>query len=182
MSDLTKKLRDTERALKLEHETVQRVSRQRDAMAAEVERLSEKWISREGDYTRVADELDIVKRERDQLKSMVVPNEYSANRYGLDCAYFRSVINRELNRPLVDYKPDELARVLLRMAATADESVLCEPEFLRRMDLSAHNADVIERFKDELVKSVSALYRPHIEGVCAVVQQQLRQQIKESAK
>lgn len=46
--------------------------------------------------------------------------------------------------------------------------------------LAKHDADVIERFKDELVKSVKPIFRPHIEGVCAVVQQQITQQAKEA--
>ena len=62
--------------------------------------------------------------EREKL-----PNEQGCNRYGLDMAYFRNVINRELNRPLSDYKPDELARVFARLSKTADKSVMFEPEF-----------------------------------------------------
>lgn len=58
-----------------------------------------------------------------------VPNEQGKNRYGLDMAYFRKLFNRELLRPLVDFRPDELARVLARAARTADASVLQEPEF-----------------------------------------------------
>ena len=44
-------------------------------------------------------------------------------------AYFRNLFNRELMRPLVDFRPDELARVLARAARTADANVLREPEF-----------------------------------------------------
>lgn len=58
-----------------------------------------------------------------------VPDEHGKNRYGLDMAYFRNLFNRELNRPLVDFRPDELARVLARAARTADATVLREPEF-----------------------------------------------------
>lgn len=47
------------------------------------------------------------------------------------------------------------------------------------ISLALHDAEVLERFKDELVKSVNVVLRPHIEGVCAVVQQQIRQQAKE---
>ncbi|MAK91108.1 MAG: hypothetical protein CMI13_07745 [Oleibacter sp.] len=57
------------------------------------------------------------------------PAEYGTNRYGLDMAYFRNLFNRELNRSLADYRPDELARNLLRMACTADRSVIEEAEF-----------------------------------------------------
>ena len=55
--------------------------------------------------------------------------EHGKNRYGLDVAYFRNLFNRELNRTLQDYRPHELARNLLRMARTADESVIAEAEF-----------------------------------------------------
>ncbi|SIQ14724.1 hypothetical protein SAMN05421647_102438 [Marinobacterium stanieri] len=48
-----------------------------------------------------------------------------------------------------------------------------------RTSLAAHDAEVIEYFKNELVKSVKPIFRPHIEGVCAVVQQQITQQAKE---
>ena len=57
------------------------------------------------------------------------PVENGKNRYGLDVAYFRKTINRELNRPLSDFRPDELARVLARLSRTADPSVMHEPEF-----------------------------------------------------
>lgn len=62
-------------------------------------------------------------------EAVEVPNEHGKNRYGLDMAYFRSLFNRELNRPLVDFRPDELARVLARAARTADASVLQGNEF-----------------------------------------------------
>lgn len=61
-----------------------------------------------------------------------VPSERGANRFGLDMAYFRNLINRELNSHSLDnYKPSELARVFARMAAAADRDVLREPEFGR---------------------------------------------------
>jgi len=56
-------------------------------------------------------------------------NENGTNRYGLDVAYFRNLFNRELNRTLQDYRPAELARNLLRMARTADKSIIAEAEF-----------------------------------------------------
>lgn len=59
------------------------------------------------------------------------PVENGKNRYGVDVSYFRNLINRELNRGLQDYRPDELARVFARMAMTADPEVLKEPEFSR---------------------------------------------------
>lgn len=57
------------------------------------------------------------------------PVENGKNRYGLDVGYFRNAINRELNRPLENYKPDEIARVLARLSRTADPTVMYEPEF-----------------------------------------------------
>lgn len=65
------------------------------------------------------------------LETGVVPNEHGKNRFGLDMAYFRNAINRELNRPLADYRPDELARVFARLSCTADPAVMHEPEFGR---------------------------------------------------
>lgn len=68
----------------------------------------------------------------------------------------------------------ESDQVTLRVAVQSAQDAT--PEIC----LADHDAEVIERFKDELVKSVSVVFRPHIEGVCAVVQQQLRQQAKEA--
>ena len=64
-----------------------------------------------------------------ELEQNQLPIENGKNRYGLDVSYFRNVINRELNRPLDNYKPDELSRVLARLSRAADESVMFEPEF-----------------------------------------------------
>lgn len=64
-----------------------------------------------------------------ELEQNQLPIENGENRYGLDVSYFRNVINRELNRSLDNYKPDELARVLARISRTADKSVMFEPEF-----------------------------------------------------
>ena len=72
----------------------------------------------------------IAKLENEQL-----PIENGKNRYGLDVSYFRNVINRELNRPLANHKPDELARVLARLSRTADKSVMFEPEFSNKFAL-----------------------------------------------
>lgn len=48
-----------------------------------------------------------------------------------------------------------------------------------QQSLAEHDAEVarraIESFKDELVKSVNVMLRPHIEGVCAVVTEQYAQ-------
>lgn len=72
-----------------------------------------------------------------------VPNEQGKNRYGLDMAYFRRLFNRELNRPLADFRPDELARVLARAARTADAAVLQEPEFFAAGAEGGPDADQI---------------------------------------
>jgi hypothetical protein len=69
--------------------------------------------------------------ELERLRGVVPPNEHGTNRYGLDMAYFRNVINRDLNRPLVDHRPSDFARMLARMSRTADENVMYEPEFQR---------------------------------------------------
>ena len=55
------------------------------------------------------------------------------NRHGLDMGYFRSLFDRELNKPLADFTPKELARVLARASRTADPDVMHEPEFLPGM-------------------------------------------------
>ena len=55
------------------------------------------------------------------------------NRYGLDMSYFRNLFDRELNKPLADFTPKELARVLARASRTADPDVMHEPEFLLGM-------------------------------------------------
>lgn len=77
-----------------------------------------------------------------QLESEAVPNERGTNRYGLDVAYFRNLINRELNRPLVDHRPDELARVFARASAAADPNVMREIEFNREEKTQFHNANI----------------------------------------
>lgn len=63
----------------------------------------------------------------------VPPNENGQNRYGVDISYFRRTINRELNRDLSCFRPDELARVLARLSVTADSQVISEEEFQRRI-------------------------------------------------
>ena len=70
-----------------------------------------------------------LKAENKELKQKVPPIENGTNRYGLDVSYFRNLINRELNRGLSDFKPDEIARVFARMSKAADSDVLKEREF-----------------------------------------------------
>lgn len=50
------------------------------------------------------------------------------NEYGLDTDYFSKLIKCEFG-DISRFKPDEFARVCLRMANTADSSVINEPEF-----------------------------------------------------
>lgn len=57
----------------------------------------------------------------------------ATNEYGLDVAYFTDLFKRELSS-INNYKPDELARVLLRAAVTADAAVLSESEFRRHFN------------------------------------------------
>ena len=44
--------------------------------------------------------------------------------------------------------------------------------------LAEVKVQAIDEFKSELAKSVSVIYRPHIEAVCAVVAQRIRQEAK----
>lgn len=81
----------------------------------------------------------------------VVPNEQGTNRYGLDMSYFRKLINRELNRPLTDFRPDEFARVCARMAAAADRSVLQESEFGRKQPSAQVPDDLLATITPEIV-------------------------------
>lgn len=51
------------------------------------------------------------------------------NSYGLDVDYFRRKMERMLSA-LDRYTPDEFARECARMARTADDQVMQEPEFV----------------------------------------------------
>lgn len=51
------------------------------------------------------------------------------NEYGLDVPYFNEVLRRDLSN-LSNKRPEELARICLRIAETACASVLAEPEFV----------------------------------------------------
>lgn len=91
-------------------------------------------------------EILTLRQEVERLKAEPpTPNEQGKNRYGLDMAYFRNVINRELNRPLVDFKPDELSRVFARLSKTADKAVMFEPEFSK-----SHDSEVAARAVDSV--------------------------------
>lgn len=75
---------------------------------------------------------EVIKALRKQVAELEAEKpsiENGTNRYGVDVSYFRNVINRELNRSLKDFTPDELARVFARLSVTADPLVIHEQEF-----------------------------------------------------
>jgi hypothetical protein len=80
-----------------------------------------------GDYNK--DNLIGLMNDLAEKSERATPTESGKNRYGVDVSYFRKTINRELNRPLSDFRPDELARVFARLSKTADPEVMNEPEF-----------------------------------------------------
>lgn len=75
------------------------------------------------------DEIDELRKEVERLKAEALPKESGTNEYGLDLAYFRRTINRELNRDISRFKPDEIARVFARLSIAADKAVIHETEF-----------------------------------------------------
>lgn len=92
----------------------------------------ESWLLVDEEYLRYSNVVNRMSHYIQRQAECVPPIENGKNRYGLDVSYFRNVINRELNRGLTDYKPDELARVFARLSVTADSSVIFEDEFQRR--------------------------------------------------
>jgi hypothetical protein len=58
-------------------------------------------------------------------------------------------------------------REMAKTAMTVDSAAPSVPE-------NDAGADAVIQFKDELLKSVKPIFRPHIEGVCAVVLERLR--------
>lgn len=72
--------------------------------------------------------IDLLNSYEEQL-SLMPTIERGKNRYGVDMSYFSNAINRDLNRGLRDYTPDELARVFARLSRAADPSVMHEDEF-----------------------------------------------------
>lgn len=109
----------------------------------------------------------IDKMQAARTGAVEVPNEQGKNRYGLDMAYFRRLINRELNRPLTDFKPDELARVLARASRTADPVVLHEPEFARAGGEVEPYAWRLEHKSDEYDDHVLMAFEYSLEDRCA---------------
>jgi hypothetical protein len=86
----------------------------------------------EFDFLRIYDERS---KPTQRQADCVPPIEKGCNRYGVDVSYFRKTINRELNRSLGDFRPDELARVFARLSVTADSKVIFENEFQGRKEL-----------------------------------------------
>jgi septal ring factor EnvC (AmiA/AmiB activator) len=95
-----------------------------------------------------------LEKELIELKDERLPNEQGTNRYGLDVAYFRKTINRELNRDLRGFMPSELARVLARLSVTADKQVIHEPEFSE-----AHNLEQHDKGVDSAIAELTICYR-----------------------
>lgn len=102
----------------------------------------------EADNAALVEENQALRNELEALRDEIPPIENGKNRYGLDVSYFRNLFNRELNRSLRDFRPDELARVLARASRTADESVMFEKEFI---DINKIKADAV----NDLVSSES---------------------------
>jgi hypothetical protein len=58
------------------------------------------------------------------------------NEYGFNYKYFEDVIKREFGHGLSNYRPDEFARVCLRMARTASHETFAESEFINRLHVN----------------------------------------------
>jgi uncharacterized coiled-coil DUF342 family protein len=108
----------------------------------------------EGEIFSLREQLAKANERVRELEKNQLPAENGKNRYALDVSYFRNAINRELNRPLDNYKPDELARVFARLSRTADESVMFEPEFSSKFALEK---------KVEALKDFFETNQPHIQ-------------------
>ncbi|MBL4781820.1 MAG: hypothetical protein JKX92_06215 [Porticoccaceae bacterium] len=93
------------------------------------------WVFIRDEHLEFARTYDECSKLTQRRADCVAPVENGANRYGVDVSYFRNTINRELNRDLSNFKPDELARVFARLSVTADSSVIFEDEFQRRKEL-----------------------------------------------
>ena len=94
----------------------------------------------------------------------IIPNEHGKNRYGLDMSYFRNLFNRELNRPLVDFKPSELARVLARASRTADPKVMHESEFQNAEQHSVPDISGLEEALEEIINPIRFMQERLEEG------------------
>lgn len=136
------------------------IMRRFDEMAAHVERL----LDAANNYLYYSDDCSspsLYSAEKDNLETVLLETppaalaalkaqwncptvEHGKNRYGLDVGYFRNLFNRELNRTLQNYRPDELARNLLRMARTADKSIIAESEFTGELKAQWRHDAILE--------------------------------------
>lgn len=71
----------------------------------------------------------------------------SKNRYGLDVHYFKNNL-KKLLRDIDNYKPDEMARALTRLAVVADVKVIRESEFSTQDPRIHKMLDCVERWRD----------------------------------
>jgi hypothetical protein len=108
------------------------------------------------DHNDLVEQLAKANERVAELEQNQLPIESGENRYGLDVSYFRNVINRELNRSLGNYKPDELARVLARISRTADKSVMFEPEFSKKFAIEK-KIEALGEIKDKWIKKASEM-------------------------
>ncbi len=111
-------------------------------------KANERIVELESYNLKLANESHEYQKRCAELEKNQVPIENGKNRYGLDVSYFRNVINRELNRPLANHKPDELARVLVRLSRTADEPVMFEPEFSSKFAIE-QKIEILQELADE---------------------------------
>lgn len=91
-------------------------------------------------------------------------------------------------------KNQDIRNKLWKIVKTGDmdyDSILQSSDLLaiyeeRIKNLKEHNAELkkqrdevaqkaVDLFKDELIKSVNIMMRPHIEGVCAIIQERIKQ-------
>ncbi|SEG16317.1 hypothetical protein [Marinobacterium lutimaris] len=120
----------------------------------EIKRLQEEVAKREVDCDASIKLIEIREKERDQLKAQITH---------LGKALL--VVTDELESwKATEECPESIRAIREGKLALLKSAKQC---------LAIHDAEVIERFKDELVKSVNVMFQPHIEGVCAVVQQRI---------
>jgi len=128
-------------------------------------------------YNQLFDEMLKEQERNRELAQNQLLKENGKNRYGLDVSYFRNAINRELNIPLTNHKPDELARVLARLSRTADESVMFEPEFSNKFALEQKKEEL-----DELKSSLGCLDNRDASKFALAINKRIEQLRKEQEK
>jgi hypothetical protein len=80
------------------------------------------------------------------------------NEYGLNYKYFEDVIKREFGHGLSNYRPDEFARVCLRMARTASHETFAESEFINRQHENKIKADAVRECSEESFVDDEVIY------------------------